>query len=150
MCKNPRVCSYQEKNFMTTGLAVSDDCLAKFNQLKWRNEYGYIIYVIEDKREIVVDKVGASDATIDDLRAQLSNKQPAYIVFKMKYMSKGGEPNSKDVFMLWLPDTAKAPAKMLYSAGKDNIRKKLEGVVEYEANDLGEVTVEAIVAKVVS
>eukprot|EP01004_Peranema_trichophorum_P010389 NODE_9179_length_614_cov_75.028513_g8548_i0.p1 GENE.NODE_9179_length_614_cov_75.028513_g8548_i0~~NODE_9179_length_614_cov_75.028513_g8548_i0.p1 ORF type:complete len:135 (+),score=15.96 NODE_9179_length_614_cov_75.028513_g8548_i0:70-474(+) len=131
---------------MTTGVGVSDECIEKFTALKLRKAFRFITFVIQDKKEIVVEETGDTSVTYEDFKKKLPN-EPRYYAIDFEF-EKDGAPNSKIVFMLWNPDSAKVQLKMLYSASKDCIRKKLEGVVEYQANDLGDAEYASVLAKI--
>merc|ERR1712212_272533 len=122
---------------MASGVAVSQECKNSFDEVKQKKLHRYIVYHIEDEKMIVVEKIGARDATYDDFITDLT---------------KGGESEGTDdrqvkklFLMLWCPDSAKIKKKMLYSSSFDAIKKALVGVQKYiQATDTSEASKEEV------
>lgn len=52
-----------------SGVAVADNCVSSFNDLKLKHDRKYIVYKMNDKMtQIEVFKEGAKDATYDEFR----------------------------------------------------------------------------------
>ena len=48
---------------MSSGVKVNDACVTAFNDCKLKHTKRYIIYKIENKKEIVIEKEGAKEET---------------------------------------------------------------------------------------
>jgi hypothetical protein len=56
-----------------SGVAVADNCVSSFNDLKLKHDRKYIVYKMNDKMtQIEVFKEGAKDATYDEFREALT------------------------------------------------------------------------------
>jgi cofilin len=119
-----------------SGVACDDSCVEKFNEMKIRHTLRYIIYKIENKESIIIEKEGENSLTYDDFLKEMPEDEPRYAAVDVAFETDDGRPQDKIVFFLWNPDTCGVKAKMLYASSKDSIRKKLQGVAkEVQAND---------------
>lgn len=97
---------------------MSQECVAKFNDLKLGKTIKYIIYKLsDDNKEIVVEDT-SEDADWDNFREKLVNaksktksgaltKGPRYAVYDFSYdLSSGEGSRSKITFIAWSPDDA--------------------------------------------
>mmetsp|Transcript_70251 Transcript_70251/g.168325 ORF Transcript_70251/g.168325 Transcript_70251/m.168325 type:complete len:139 (+) Transcript_70251:92-508(+) len=121
-----------------SGVTVQDDCVTKFEEMKTRHLYKYIIYKIENKKEIVIDCIGEKGATYDEFKNKLleDKSQPRYALVDMSYNTADGRPQEKLVFLFYSDDdNTGVKDRMLYASSKDAIKKKLPGVMkEHQAN----------------
>jgi cofilin len=134
---------------MSSGVAVNDDVLNKYQELKLGHSLRYAIFKINDNAsEIVVDSVAPPTATYDQFVKALPANDARYAVFDFEYTFEGAQRN-KILFVVWAPDTAKIKQKMLYASSKDSVKKKLVGLgAEIQATDLSEIDKEAVLERV--
>eukprot|EP00930_Biecheleria_cincta_P021448 TRINITY_DN158_c0_g1_i1.p1 TRINITY_DN158_c0_g1~~TRINITY_DN158_c0_g1_i1.p1 ORF type:complete len:142 (+),score=45.08 TRINITY_DN158_c0_g1_i1:68-493(+) len=128
---------------MSSGVAVNDACVAKYEQIKMKKDLRYIIFNIKDKKEIVVTEHEAgTDKTWDDFKQIIQDNfaaTPCYALVDVTYTSDDGRDQAKLTFVSWSPDDCGVREKMLYASSKDAIKKKFPGVMkELQANDLGD------------
>ncbi|KCV68984.1 cofilin [Fonticula alba] len=138
---------------MSSGVAVSDDCVNKYNELKVGRQYKYIFYKIsEDFTVVEVEKTGSADATYDDFLADIKaipKDDCRYAVFDFDFDTSDGGKRSKICFYVWAPDTARIKKKMIYASSKDALRKKLIGIgAEIQGTDISEVSAESVFDRV--
>ncbi|CAN6634276.1 cofilin [Trichomonascus vanleenenianus] len=129
-----------------SGIAVADDCISAFEDLKLRKTYKYIIYrVSDDKTQIIVEKT-SKDADYEKFTADLPENESRYAIYDFEYELSAGEgKRNKIIFMMWSPDTASVKSKMVYASSKDAIRRALNGVaVEMQATDYSEADRDAV------
>jgi len=134
---------------MSSGIAVADDCVTKFNELKLGHAYKYITYTLNaDNTQVVVDAVGGKDATYQEFVGKLPANDCRYAVYDFEFDAPEGGKRSKILFVLWAPDGAKVKPKMMYTSTKSDFRKKLVGVgTEIQATDASEIDYETILDK---
>ena len=61
---------------MQTGLSVSDDCVTEFSALRMKRAHRFLIYRVgDDKNSIVIDHIGARDATFDQFKELMPKDQ---------------------------------------------------------------------------
>ena len=61
---------------MTTGISLGDDCVNEFTALRMKRSHRYIIMMVnEDKTSIVVEKLGAREATFNDFKEDMPKDQ---------------------------------------------------------------------------
>jgi cofilin len=124
---------------MSSGVKVSEDCVTVFNEIKLKHTKRYIIYKIENKKQIVIEKEGAKEETYDDFVKSIPKDEPRYAVVDFEYTTEDGRKQEKLVFVFWSPDEGKVMNKMLYASSKDNIKKSLSGFAkEVQANDMAD------------
>eukprot|EP00971_Amphidinium_carterae_P234003 4643526-Amphidinium_carterae.1 len=89
-----------------SGVGVADDCIKKFEEMKLRHTCKYIIYTIENKKEVVVDCVGEKDAAYEEFKGKLveDKAKPKFAVVDMSYKTDDGRQQDKIVFFLYSDD----------------------------------------------
>ena len=96
-----------------------------FNELKLKHSFKYIIYALNSSQtEIEVVKKGDKDASYDSFLEELPENDCRYAIFDYEF-EDDGRKQSKILFVVWAPDTAKIKPKMLYASSKANFKKKL-------------------------
>ncbi|KAE8722509.1 Actin-depolymerizing factor 7 [Hibiscus syriacus] len=135
-----------------SGIAVDDNCKAKFLELKAKRNYRYIVFKIEDAtQQVVVDKLGQPDDKYEDLIASMPTNECRYAVFDLDFTTNENCNKSKIVFIAWSPDTSRVRSKMVYASSKDRFRKELDGVqVELQATDLSEMSYDIVKERAIS
>jgi cofilin len=88
-----------------SGIAVSDDCVQKFNELKLGHQHRYVTFKMNaTNTEVVVEHVGGPNATYDDFKSQLPERDCRYAIFDYEFQVDGGQRN-KITFILWYRST---------------------------------------------
>jgi cofilin len=107
----------------------------------------YIIYRIEGDKEIVQENCGDREETYEQFATALqASGEPRYGVVDVEFETTDGRPNSKIVFVAYVPDTAKVKQKMVYSGSKDALKRVLLGImVDINATDASELELETCV-----
>ncbi|EIE83836.1 hypothetical protein G6F46_007678 [Rhizopus delemar] len=133
---------------MSSGIIVSTECKEKFDQLKLRKSYKYIIFKLTaDFSQIVIDKT-AESSTYDDFLEELPENQPRYAVYDFDYEKPGEGQRSKIIFFAWTPDTSNTRHKMIYTSSKDALRRELVGAsIEVQGTEFSEVDYETVLDK---
>jgi len=140
-----------------SGVAVDNECVPKFDDLKLKKTYKYIIYRLsDDKKSIIVEKdssedepLGSAEDAHEKLLANLPENDCRYAVYDFSFDKGEGEGlRSKIVFISWSPDTAPVRPKMTYASSKDALRRALNGVaVEIQGSEFSEVAYETVLEK---
>eukprot|EP01092_Planopodium_desertum_P002828 TRINITY_DN14557_c0_g1_i1.p2 TRINITY_DN14557_c0_g1~~TRINITY_DN14557_c0_g1_i1.p2 ORF type:complete len:137 (-),score=57.24 TRINITY_DN14557_c0_g1_i1:64-474(-) len=128
----------------------TDECVNLFNEIKIGHKHKYAFFKfdnIADPKNIVVEKVGDT-GTYAEFTKLLPADDCRYAVYDFDFTSEDGRKMNKLLFINWAPDSAKIKPKMLFAASKDNLKKKLTGVVEIQATDASEVDLEAVMERV--
>ena len=111
---------------------MNDDCTAKFQAIKSKHEFRYVIFKIsDDKSEILVDSTGVPSATYDDFKKALNADEPRYALIDFQWKNDDGVDKEDLIFMNWCPDSCGVKLKMLYASSSDAIKKKLDGCKKY-------------------
>mmetsp|Transcript_109945 Transcript_109945/g.154178 ORF Transcript_109945/g.154178 Transcript_109945/m.154178 type:complete len:138 (+) Transcript_109945:23-436(+) len=134
---------------MSSGITPDEDCVTKFNELKLGHKYRYVVFKItDDFTKIVTLKTAEPSATFDDFLGELPDKECRYAVYDYEY-EDDGRKQSKILFVVWAPDTAKVKPKMLVASSKDSFKRVLVGIgAEIQATELSEIDEEAVKEKV--
>lgn len=62
---------------MSTSIRVSDDLANEYTALRMKRAHRYLIFkVTDDKEEIVVEHIGARDATFEEFKENMPKDQP--------------------------------------------------------------------------
>lgn len=142
--------SYHFHRILTSSVAIADESLAAFNELKLGKKYKFVIYALNDKKtEIVVEETSTSD-DYDAFLEKLPENECKYAIYDFEYELGGGEgKRSKIVFFTWSPDSAPIRSKMVYASSKDALRRALNGVsTDVQGTDFSEVAYESVLERV--
>ncbi|CAN3360453.1 cofilin [Diutina catenulata] len=138
-----------------SGVAVNDECLKAYNDLKLGKKFRYVIYkVSDDKSQIVVEETGdlndGTQADYEKFVEKLPENDCKYAVYLFEYEIGNGEGSrSKIVFFTWTPDTAPVRSKMIYASSKDALKLALNGLSsDIQGTDFSEVSWETVLDKV--
>ncbi|KAF3792586.1 Actin-depolymerizing factor [Nymphaea thermarum] len=129
-----------------SGMAVHDDCKLRFQELKAKRNYRFIVFKIDEKvQQVTVDKVGQPTESYDDFTACLPPNECRYAVFDFDFVTEEHCQKSKIFFIAWSPDTSRVRSKMLYASSKDRFKRELDGIqVELQATDPSEIGIDII------
>jgi len=130
------------------GVKVSDACVEVYNEIKMKKSKKFVLFKIENKKEIVIDCDGDNTKTFADFKAALPEAEPRYGLVDITYQTDDGREQSKLTFVMWSPDDkCGVKDKMLYASSKDAIKKKFTGIMkELQANDMSDLTDEEVTA----
>jgi cofilin len=133
---------------MASGVAVDDECINKFQELKLGHSLRYILYKLNnDNTSIVIEKTAPASASYNEFVNELPKDDCRYAIYDFQFDLEGGRRN-KILFILWAPDSAKIKSKMLYTSSKADLRKKLVGVAtEIQATDASEIDFDYVLEK---
>ncbi|CAE7208976.1 unnamed protein product [Symbiodinium sp. CCMP2456] len=129
-----------------SGVAVNDACVDLYNQIKMKKDLRYVIFKIENHKEIVTECQGPSGETYKDFVSKLPEGEPRYALVDYEYTSEDGRPQSKLCFVFWSPDDkTTVKDRMVYASSKDALKKKFPGIMkEVQANDMGDLDVKEV------
>ena len=114
---------------MVSSVAVADESLQAFNDLKLGKKYKFVLFALNDDKTSIVVKETSTDASYDAFLEKLPENDCLYAVYDFEYEINGNEgKRSKIVFYTWSPDTAPVRSKMVYASSKDALRRALNGV----------------------
>ena len=92
-----------------SGIEIDPEISTLFNDVKLRKSNKYIFFKIQDKKRIIVDKLGdpchTEDKESDGAQfSQLSEcltKEPRYILYDFSFTNKEGRKIQKLAFLFW-------------------------------------------------
>ncbi|EES12628.1 hypothetical protein BDA96_06G189900 [Sorghum bicolor] len=132
-----------------SGMAVSDECKLKFQELKSKRSFRFITFKInEQTQQVVVDRLGQPGDSYDDFTGSMPDSECRYAVFDFDFTTDENCQKSKIFFISWSPDTSKVRSKMLYASSKDRFKRELDGIqVELQATDPSEMSMDIVKAR---
>ncbi|CCH61176.1 hypothetical protein TBLA_0E01170 [Henningerozyma blattae CBS 6284] len=133
-----------------SGIAVADESLKAFNDLKLGKKYKFVLYALNDAKTEIIVKETSKDESYDTFLEKLPENDCLYAVYDFEYEISGTEgKRSKIIFFTWAPDTAPVRSKMVYASSKDALRRALNGVSsDIQGTDFSEVAYETVLEKV--
>ncbi|KAI5439923.1 actin-depolymerizing factor 7 isoform X1 [Lathyrus oleraceus] len=127
-----------------SGMAVHDDCKLKFQELKAKRSYRFIVFKIE-QQQVVIDKIGDPTETYDDFQASLPADECRYAVYDFDFTTAENCQKSKIYFIAWSPEISRVRMKMVYASSKDRFKRELDGIqVELQATDPSEMSLDIV------
>ena len=143
---------------MASGVTVADECKCVFEEIKSKKAHRFVVYVIKDEKQIVVETIGLRSQGYEDFVETITTaggpSECRYGVFDLEYkhQTQGTTEASlkqKLILMSWCPDTAKIKQKMIYASSLEALKKPLVGVHKaIQATDLAEIDYDAVLEKV--
>jgi len=132
-----------------SGIAISDEVVHKFNELKLGHNARYVLFKMsDDLTQVILEKVAPTSAGWSDFEKDLPKDDCRYGIYDFEYEKDGGRRN-KIVFVVWCPETSKIKSKMLYTSTKDSLKKKLVGIgTEVQATDASEIAYDEVFSRV--
>ncbi|XP_057422406.1 actin-depolymerizing factor 7-like [Lotus japonicus] len=127
-----------------SGMAVHDDCKLRFQELKSKRSYRFIVFKIEEQ-QVVVDKLGQPSDSYDDFMASFPDNECRYAVYDFDFITDENCQKSKIFFFAWSPDISRVRMKMVYASSKDRFKRELDGIqVELQATDPSEMSLDIV------
>eukprot|EP00127_Corallochytrium_limacisporum_P004803 Clim_evm4s180 gene=Clim_evmTU4s180 len=135
---------------MASGVAVSQEVLDAFQELKLKHTHKYIVCKLNDTNtEIICEKKSPKEATWDDFVAELPPSDGRYAFYDFDYKTDEGGDRQKVTFIHWAPEDSTIKRKMLYASSKDGLKKQLVGIAkEVQATDASEIEFQAVLEQV--
>ncbi|CAM0877371.1 unnamed protein product [Alopecurus aequalis] len=132
-----------------SGVAVNEECIKVFQELRASRAHRFVVYKIaDDLEQVVVETVGKVESKFDDLVAAIPDDECRYAVYDLEFVaddSAGDTPRSKIFFISWSPATADTKSKMVYASSNEGFKRELEGVqYDVQATDASELTLEIL------
>ncbi|GIL54958.1 hypothetical protein Vafri_10644 [Volvox africanus] len=124
-----------------SGICLNDQCIAIFNIIKSKSLYKWVTFKVNDAgNEVVVDQLGAADATYEQFLNVLPESNCRYAVYDYAYQNADtNQTINKLVFVHWAPDNSTTKSKMMYASTKDFLKSYLDGLgAELQATDTRE------------
>jgi len=120
-----------------SGMAVHDECISKFLELKAKRTYRFVVFKIEEEqKQVIVEKVGEPAQSYEDFTASLPADECRYAVYDFDFVTVENCQKSRIFFIAWSPDTARVRSKMIYASTKDTFKRSLDGIqIELQATD---------------
>jgi cofilin len=89
-------------------MAMDNECKLRFLELKAKRTHRFIIYEINEKKMVVVEKVGESVLNYDDFAATHPTNECRYTIFDYDFVAEENCQKGKIFFIAWyvLPDLA--------------------------------------------
>ncbi|KAE9597749.1 putative ADF/Cofilin, ADF-H/Gelsolin-like domain-containing protein [Lupinus albus] len=81
-------------------MAVHDDCKLRFQELKSKRSYRFILFKIE-QQQVVVDKLGEPTESYDDFMASFPADECRYAVYDFDFTTEENCQKSKIYFIAW-------------------------------------------------
>ncbi|SCW00901.1 LAFE_0D00628g1_1 [Lachancea fermentati] len=133
-----------------SGVAVADESLSAFNDLKLGKKYKFVLFGLNDDKTQIVVKETSTEQDYDAFLEKLPENECLYAVYDFEYEIGGNEgKRSKIIFFTWSPDTAPIRSKMVYASSKDALRRALNGIsTDVQGTDYSEVAYDAVLERV--
>eukprot|EP01083_Nonionella_stella_P052537 139354_1 len=134
---------------MDAGINCPDDVVGEFKAQQTKSKYHYVIYNIENKKSIKIDKsllCKDNEWDWDDfVDVIMDSGEPRFATVDFHYEARDGLNKTKLLFVSWVPDTARATHKMLYASTSEGLKQKFDGVQKsVQATDESELEYDAV------
>ena len=92
-----------------SGISVHQSVGTVFNEVKLRHVHKYVLFKIENKKEVIIDQAGEKHETsteeedkpfFEEMKEKLTN-EPRYILYDFGFTNKDGRKINKLAFIFW-------------------------------------------------
>ncbi|XP_078349760.1 uncharacterized protein LOC144634615 [Oculina patagonica] len=145
-----------------SGITANEEIIQKFNEMKLKKKYGYIIMSIKDKKEVVIEEIGdkfpedctpkENEEAYNKLKDRLvaCEAEPKYVLFDFRIETKDGK-REKLAFINWCSDNCHISRKTLQGSTAEYLKKMFQGLSgSIQANDSDELSYTDIVKDLMS
>ncbi|XP_028321377.1 glia maturation factor gamma [Gouania willdenowi] len=115
------------------------DQLRKFRFRKETNNAAMIIK-IDMKKQLVILEEEYQDISLDELRNELPDRQPRFIVYSYKYIHADGRVSYPFCFIFSSPIGCKPEQQMMYAGSKNRLVQAAELTKVFETRNTEELT----------
>ncbi|KAI9179163.1 cofilin [Blastocladiella emersonii ATCC 22665] len=137
---------------MHSGVAVSSDSLAAFEELKMGHHatLAAALFKLDSfLSSIVVDSVH-SGLSYADFLALLPRDECRFCVVDFEFEAEPGMLRDKLVLIAWAPDAADVKDKVVYATSKNYFRNQLDGIIaEVQATSLHEAAHHEVLSRLI-
>ncbi|KAI9207257.1 uncharacterized protein BJ171DRAFT_494040 [Polychytrium aggregatum] len=141
---------------MSSGVGVSSEAIASYDEMKLRRKFVYIIYKISnDGKSIIIEKAqehipnACPVETYNTFIQQFPVDEGRFGVYDIEYETPADGVRNKLLFFMWAPDNSKIRSRMLYASSKASLRQRLDGIhAEIQATLPEELFLEEVLEKV--
>ncbi|KAH7819563.1 cofilin/ADF [Monocercomonoides exilis] len=112
---------------MPIGVVIPSETVAKFQHFQFGRTLIYLVLKIEDEKNVVEDFEGEKGKSISDLKSQLPDSEPRYILIHHGFIVDG-TPRGKTFLLLYTPTGTSIRKKMIYASAKGEVKSALNGI----------------------
>lgn len=134
-----------------SGINVEQEVVDIFQLIKNKKGPKFVAFRLSNnKKSVIVDhdikgeKIKTTDVEEDKKHFQKlldmqKDEEPRYIIYDFGFKQEDGKINEKLAFISWCSDNCPVSKKMVFSATKDTVVKKCDGVHKvFQINDKGD------------
>ncbi|XP_049432985.1 glia maturation factor gamma [Epinephelus fuscoguttatus] len=123
---------------------VDESLKTKLEKFRFRKETtnAAILMKIDMEKHLVVLDKECEDISPDDLREELPERQPRFIVYSYKYVHDDGRVSYPLCFIFSSPAGCKPDQQMMYAGSKNELVKTVGLTKVFETRSVDEVTEE--------
>lgn len=129
---------------------ISDEAKESIRKFRFRKETtnaALILKVDNETHTVYVDEELDDLESVDELRAELPEHQPRFVIYSCKMEHSDGRVSFPMVFIFSTPQDAKPQLQMMYAGSKLSLVKETDLTKVYEVRELDELTDEWLVEK---
>ncbi|XP_015196508.1 glia maturation factor gamma [Lepisosteus oculatus] len=120
--------------------------LKKFRFRKETNNAAIIMKIDKDKQLVILEEE-YEDISLDDLKNELPERQPRFIVYSYKYVHEDGRVSYPLCFIFCSPVGCKPEQQMMYAGSKNRLVQAAELTKVFETRNAEDLTEEWLKAK---
>lgn len=134
---------------MTTPIAVDDEVITAFQQLKSHQHGNYVIYALAHTMDQIIVAEAGTAQTHDDFVDRLPRSEPRYVVYNLKYTQPGNDSQQSKILLIsWCPEDTTLKKRMVHHSSCTELRNRLEGVAVFvTATDYSDVAYDELVSQ---
>ncbi|XP_037087448.1 glia maturation factor beta-like [Pollicipes pollicipes] len=138
MAQNVQICEISSE---------AKESIKNFRFRKDTTNAALILKVDPESHMVYVDEELNDVQDVDELRAELPEHQPRFIIYSCRMDHSDGRVSYPMVFIFSTPKDAKPQLQMMYAGSKLSLVKEVELTKVYEIRELEELTDEWLVEK---
>uniref|UniRef100_UPI00358E3140 glia maturation factor gamma-like isoform X1 n=1 Tax=Myxine glutinosa TaxID=7769 RepID=UPI00358E3140 len=121
---------------------IDPELITRINKFRFRKETtdAAIVMKVEKQRKTIVLDEEYEDISVEDLKDQLPERQPRFVLYSYKYKHDDGRCSYPLCFIFISPQGCKPDLQMMYAGTKNNLVKSAQLTKVFELRSTDEFT----------
>merc|ERR1712032_1088224 len=121
-----------------SAVKVAKEVMQQYDEMQRKRIHRFLVFQVVGQ-EVIIEKVGGSAERYEDFVAALPKDAPRFGIVDYEFRTKDNRPQTKLIFVHWVPDSSSRTDKVIYAASKENVKRHFSGLArEVQATDLSD------------
>ncbi|XP_035697368.1 cofilin-like [Branchiostoma floridae] len=128
---------------MASGIKVTDEVVAAYDEVKQKHKYKYVTFKVSDCETKIIVDTKVESSTYEEFQSSFPNDGARWSIYDFDYKNREGQDRNKLILVSWCPDSVKVKAKMMHASSTDALKKKCPAT-KVQATDYDELNFDEV------